>query len=248
MIIFNSDLDNTLIYSYKHNISDEKICVEIYRDRMVSFMTKNSYELLKKVVRKVLFVPTTTRTVEQYKRIDLGIGVPKFALVCNGGVLLENGKENEEWYSKSLELISVCFEELKRAEKILTMDKYRCFEVRNINGLFIFTKSSEPFMSVQGLKRVLDLSLVDVFENGVKIYVVPKKLSKGMALKRFKEKVNGDTFISAGDSEFDISMIKEADFGIVPYYDMKEKVGEKKVIVGGKFFSDWILNYILNEF
>ncbi len=245
-MIFNSDLDNTLIYSYKHNISDEKICVEIYNGREISFMTRNSYELLKKVVKKVLFVPTTTRTIEQYGRIDLGIGVSKFALVCNGGVLLENGKEDKEWYKESLRLISVCFEELRKAEKVLFEDKHRCFDVRNISGLFIFTKSNEPFISAHGLKRVLDLSLVDVFENGIKIYVVPKKLSKGMALKRFKEKINGDTFIAAGDSEFDISMIKEADFGIVPNYMMKEKAGGNGVIFENKFFSDGILNFILS--
>ncbi len=245
MIIFNSDLDNTLIYSYKHNISNEKICVEIYQGRMASFMTKKSYELLKKVVQNVLFVPTTTRTVEQYERIDLGIGVPEFALVCNGGILLEKGKENKEWYDNSLKLVSSCFEELKKAEKVLTMDKYRCFEVRNIRQLFIFTKSSEPFLSVRELRRVLNLSLVDVLENGVKIYVVPKKLNKGTALNRFKEKMNADTVIAAGDSEFDISMIKEADFGIVPDDNMKEKSGKNDVIVGDKIFSDWILNFIL---
>ncbi|MBD5137695.1 MAG: hypothetical protein HDT39_17440 [Lachnospiraceae bacterium] len=38
--------------------------------------------------------------------------------------------------------------------------------------------------------------------NGVKAYVVPKKLSKGTALKRFREKVCGDKVIAAGDSEF----------------------------------------------
>ena len=246
MIIFNSDLDNTLIYSYKRDIPDEKICVEIYNERQISFMTRNSYELLKKIVKKVLFVPTTTRTVEQYERIDLGIGVPQFSLVCNGGVLLNNGKEDKEWYKESLRLISVCFEELKKAEKILYEDEYRCFDVRNISELFIFTKSDKPFMSVQRLKGVLNLSLVDVFENGIKIYVIPKKLSKGMALRRFKEKINGNTFISAGDSEFDISMIREADFGIVPNYMMREKVGENGIIVEDNFFSDGILNFVLN--
>ena len=103
-----------------------------------------------------------------------------------------------------------------------------------------------PFMSVQRLKGVLNLSLVDVFENGIKIYVIPKKLSKGMALRRFKEKINGNTFISAGDSEFDISMIREADFGIVPNYMMREKAGENGIIVEDNFFSDGILNFVLN--
>ena len=39
------------------------------------------------------------------------------------------------------------------------------------------------------LKKMLNLSLVDVFSNGMKVYVVPGKLSKGMAVKRFREKI-----------------------------------------------------------
>ena len=88
MKIFMSDLDNTLIYSYKHEIGEEKTCVEIYQDREVSYMTNRSCELLKAVTEEILFVPTTTRTIEQYERIHLDVGIPKYALVCNGGVLL----------------------------------------------------------------------------------------------------------------------------------------------------------------
>ena len=29
MIIFNTDIDNTMIYSYRHDIGKEKICAEI---------------------------------------------------------------------------------------------------------------------------------------------------------------------------------------------------------------------------
>ncbi len=64
MVVFHSDLDNTLIYSYKHDIGSDKKCVEVYQNREVSFMTKKSFDLLKAVKEKVVFVPTTTRTQE----------------------------------------------------------------------------------------------------------------------------------------------------------------------------------------
>lgn len=92
----------------------------------------------------VLVVPTTTRTLEQYQRIDLGIGVPEYALVCNGGVLLHQGKEDPVWYQESLALIADAQSELQRAEQWMTEDVNRCFEVRNIRSLFLFTKSNEP--------------------------------------------------------------------------------------------------------
>lgn len=41
---FISDLDNTLIYSYKKNIGGDTINVEVYEGREISFMTRGSYE------------------------------------------------------------------------------------------------------------------------------------------------------------------------------------------------------------
>ena len=131
MVVFFTDLDNTMIYSYKHDIGKDKICAEIYQDREVSFITPKTAELLKEVNNKVILIPTTTRTIEQYERIDLGYGTPKYALVCNGGVLLVNGKEDINWYEDSLELIEDCQEQLKLAEELMTKDENRSFEVRN---------------------------------------------------------------------------------------------------------------------
>ena len=115
MIVFNSDLDNTLIYSYKKDIGKNIRCVEVYQGREISFMTETSALLLEKINPKLIFVPTTTRTLEQYNRINLGIGVPAFALVCNGGVLLESGVSSEEWYSETLNMISESKDELLKS-------------------------------------------------------------------------------------------------------------------------------------
>ena len=91
MIVFYSDLDNTLIYSYRREIGGKKRCVEVYQGREISFMSEYSYHLLQEISKKALFIPVTTRTMEQYQRIDLGIGIPEYALVCNGGILLVRG-------------------------------------------------------------------------------------------------------------------------------------------------------------
>ena len=152
MLIFNTDLDNTMIYSYKHDIGDDKICAEIYQGREISFVTSKTSQLIKEVNETVLLVPTTTRTLEQYNRIDLGIGIPKLALVCNGGVLLENGVENAEWYNESLRLTESAHDQLLLTEKILENDENRSFEIRNIRELFVFTKSEKPEESVENLK------------------------------------------------------------------------------------------------
>ena len=65
-MVFHSDLDNTLIYSYKHEIGTGKKCVEIYQGREISFMTAHSAELLRRVRAQAVFVPTTrTLTVPE---------------------------------------------------------------------------------------------------------------------------------------------------------------------------------------
>ena len=248
MIIFNTDLDNTIIYSYKHDIGENKICAEIYRNREISFITDKTAELLKAVNDTVILVPTTTRTLEQYNRINLGLGVPKYALVCNGGVLLKDGIEDEEWYNNSFKAVSDCQEELSLAEEILKRDVNRTFEIRNIRRLFIFTKSDKPLESIGILKSILDTSKVDVFNNGVKVYVVPKALSKGIAVNRLREKLYADKVVSAGDSEFDISMLSAADYAIAPKeLSELDRLPEHTVLFDGKgIFSEFVLEKVLD--
>lgn len=220
MIVFHTDLDNTLIYSYKHNIGEQKRCVEIYHEREISYITQETYRLLQKMMKpekchdQVLVVPTTTRTIEQYQRIHLGVGAFSYALVCNGGVLLVDGKEDKKWYQDSLQRIQNSTGELYKALKLLDKDMRRIFELRFIKELFIFTKCEQPETVVAELKEVLNTEIVEIFHNGVKVYVVPKALNKGTAVERFRDYIRADFVIAAGDSTFDISMLEAADQGI----------------------------------
>lgn len=249
MVVFNVDMDNTLIYSYKHDIGATKRCAEIYEGREISFMTRKTGKLLRELARNVLIVPTTTRTREQYERIDLGLGELPYALVCNGGVLIRNGVEDEDWYAGSKELVADCREELAKGIELLEADPDRCFEVRFIRELFLFSKSNQPEATIARLRQALDTSLVDVFNNGIKVYVVPKRLSKGTALKRFKEWIKAEKTIAAGDSEFDISMLRYADIALAPKaLEVGETCGELVQIEEDMLFSEGLLEYLVKRF
>ncbi|MBE8948972.1 MAG: HAD hydrolase family protein, partial [Quinella sp. 3Q1] len=92
-ILFACDLDNTLIYSYKHRRAED-ICVEIYDGREQSFMSPRSLELLKKIAEKILFVPITTRSIEQYRRIFWAADFkPTVAVVANGAYILDGNNQ-----------------------------------------------------------------------------------------------------------------------------------------------------------
>ena len=190
--------------------------VEIYKEREISFISNHTYELLKKVNEEFLIIPTSTRTIEQYERIDLKIGTFKYALVCNGSVLLVDGKKDKDWYKESLRLAKPSNLEVKKALEYLENDKRRTFELRYIEDLFVFTKCDEAETVVNELREYLDKSLVNVFNNKEKVYVLPTSLSKGKAIERLRKYLKAEFIIAAGDSEFDISMVEAADVGLVP--------------------------------
>lgn len=246
-MIFHTDLDNTLIYSYKHNIGKNKRMVERYQGREISFMTEFTYEMLKDVKDEIMVVPTTTRTKEQYKRIDLGVGKFPYELVCNGGVLLIDGKHDENWYEASVELVRNARELLDDSVEFLKRDERTAFEVRFIEELFVFTKCNEVESVVKDLRERLDPTKLDIFHNGSKLYVIPKTLAKGKALERMKEYTQGGHIISAGDSDFDISMFEYSDLSFAPESLAKKASLPSKTVVLSEdgIFSEKMLHEIL---
>ena len=221
--------------------------VEIYKEREISFITKQTFELLKKVKEEFLVIPTSTRTIEQYERIDLKIGTFKYALVCNGSVLLVDGKKDKDWYKESLRLAKPSNLEVKKALEYLENDKRRIFELRHIEDLFVFTKCDETETVVNELREYLDKSLVSVFNNKEKVYVLPTLLSKGKAIERLRKYLKAEFIIAAGDSEFDISMVEAADVGLVPYSFKSEFNIKSDIYEMGKegLFSEQLLRKCL---
>ena len=249
MKILCTDLDNTIIYSYKHDIGNEKMNVELYKEREISFISNHTYELLKKVREEFLIIPTSTRTIEQYERIDLKIGTFKYALVCNGSVLLVDGKKDKDWYEESLRLAKPSNLEVKKALEYLENDKRRTFELRYIEDLFVFTKCYKSETVVNELREYLDKNLVNVFNNKEKVYVLPTSLSKGKAIERLRKYLKAEFIIAAGDSEFDISMVEAADVGLVPYGFKSEFNIKSDICEMGKegLFSEQLLRKCLQH-
>ena len=249
MKILCTDLDNTIIYSYKHDIGNEKMNVELYKEREISFITKQTFELLKKVKEEFLVIPTSTRTIEQYERINLKIGTFKYALVCNGSVLLVDGKKDKDWYEESLRLAKPSNLEVKKALEYLENDKRRTFELRYIEDLFVFTKCYKSETVVNELREYLDKNLVNVFNNKEKVYVLPTSLSKGKAIERLRKYLKAEFIIAAGDSEFDISMVEAADVGLVPYGFKSEFNIKSDICEMGKegLFSEQLLRKCLQH-
>lgn len=209
--ILFSDLDGTLIFSAKRKQVGD-IVVELKDGEPISCITARQAELFPRLQN---VIPVTTRSVEQYKRIDLAkFGfAPEYALCDNGGTLLVNGAPDAEWAAWSLEIVRECADELSRFREYLERDPRRCFEVRLVDGLFLFTKSSEPF---ETLKYLSEGSSCESYFTGQKVYVVPKRLNKGAAVKKLAKRLGLREFAAAGDSLMDISMLNTANIAIFP--------------------------------
>lgn len=250
MKIFLSDLDNTLIYSYKRNIGKDVVLVETKEGKELSFMTSKANNLLEKIKDEMEFIPLTTRSLEQYRRIFFSDKWKvEFALVANGGILLRNNKIDEQWYDESLKLIENAKKQLELGIEILKTDKNMFFEVRMVDALFIFTKSNDVASTRDKLESQLDLSVVSVFNNGNKVYIFPKKLNKGTAVQRIRELKNPEVIFAAGDSDFDLPMLKEADIPIFPQELSRFFNGNKNglMVESDNIFSDVIVDYILKH-
>lgn len=247
MILFATDLDNTMIYSYKKEIPDP-VLVEEMDGKALSYMTGYACEKLNNLPPHICFVPVTTRSLAQYRRIRIpGLKHPEYALVSNGGILLRNGEPDPDWYEVSIAVTKAVDGEFEKAKQILNQDENLTLDIRMVDDLFLFTKSSQKEQTVKRLTETLDLSRVDVHSNGQKIYVIPKGLNKGSMLKRLVKKLGSPYTIGCGDSLFDIPLLLAADLAICPEELNQGELAQRKeyrTVAAGQMLSDEIFRYL----
>lgn len=237
MIVFASDLDNTLIFSYKkkNQCQQKMICVEKKEGKELSYMTQKAYNTLQKLYQKIIFVPITTRSIEQYQRIQFFDKI-EYVLTTNGGILLKNNNIDKIWLEETKKLILPSEKELQKAIYLLKKDNNICFEIRIVDDIFVYTKSLHPQKTANNIIQKLDLNQIFVDTNGEKIYVFPKILNKGFALKRLKNLLHCKKIFSAGDSRFDISMLQQSD---VAFWS-----GEQNIVMKNGVCYHWQQNVV----
>lgn len=237
-LVLFSDLDGTLIFSAKRKQVGD-IVIEQKDGVPISCITARQAELFPRLQN---VIPVTTRSVEQYRRIDFAkFGfAPEYALCGNGGTLLVNGVPDAEWSDWSRGIFSECADELSRFRERLERDPRRSFEVRLVDGLFLFTKSSEP---PETLRALGESKMCECFFTGEKVYVVPKKLNKGAAVKRLAERLGLSSFAAAGDSLMDVSMLNTASIALFTE-DISEAVtATERLALPREGFSEFVMEY-----
>lgn len=211
-MLFAADLDNTLLHSYKIARAGD-VCVAAVDGRELSFMTREAFGLLREVAARCLFVPITTRSLAQYRQLELGVK-PAYALVSNGALLLLDGKVDEAWMLESRSMFPAALPQLSACAFL--------HDVRMVDGFFIFAKAAEPEQAVLRLRDMLAGAPFSVHSVHEKVYVFPAGMGKGTALARLKARLRAEgrwpveTVVCAGDSALDIPMLEMADTAIAP--------------------------------
>jgi hydroxymethylpyrimidine pyrophosphatase-like HAD family hydrolase len=185
-------------------------------------MTNESVEILKGLHENLLFVPITTRTEEEYKRvIPISALKPKFAIVANGGKILVDGEEDLEWKNHVLHTIkNMPFSLSDVHELFFTLTSHDYFNREKLSDdLFWMLRLEDEKNGLEIVKKtkpVLNSHGYEVMITGRKIYIVPTELTKWKALEFLINKTDTTFTIAAGDSLMDLEMLTHADIGITP--------------------------------
>jgi hypothetical protein len=247
MVLF-SDIDNTLVYSHHHNINEPKVVVEYFNGRQQAYMTKKSYMYFKQK-KDVMLVPVTSRCVKQYKRllpfVDGSFGV-KYALLCNGGILLRNHVVDDKWQDVTMKISGDSFAEIDRCYRIMKR-KVPESHIHYIEPFFVYAVSGETEIIVKFLKENLDAQKVNVWQDGRKIYCCAVQLSKGKSVKRLIQYLGlEDITFSAGDNIIDTSMFDVTDISFAKQELKQVAFADNVIYLQGDLISNQICD-ILQE-
>ncbi|WP_181768670.1 HAD family hydrolase [Streptomyces albidus (ex Kaewkla and Franco 2022)] len=223
-----SDLDRTLIYSAAAlglTMPDAEaprlLCVETYERRPLSYMTETAAELLTQLTARSVFVPTTTRTREQYGRIRLPGGPARYAVCANGGHLLVDGESDPGWHAQVLRGLAGCapLAEVREHLRGAAADGDWVLKQRVADELFAYLVVDRERMPDAWVKELAEWAGTrgwTVSLQGRKVYAVPGPLTKSAAVAEVARRTGATHTYAAGDSLLDADMLLAAGHGWLP--------------------------------
>ncbi|MCX5201447.1 HAD family hydrolase [Streptomyces sp. NBC_00237] len=227
-VLVASDLDRTLIYSAAAlglRMPDAQaprlLCVEVYQGKPLSYVTERAAGLLPELAAAALFVPTTTRTREQYHRIRLPVPVPRFAICANGGHLLVDGVSDPDWQRQVAAGIADACAPLAEVRDRLarTADPVWLLKDRVAEDLFAYLVVERALLPDGWVKELAGWAGErgwTVSLQGRKLYVVPAPLTKSAAVREVARRTGARLTLAAGDSLLDADLLLAADRGWRP--------------------------------
>jgi len=237
-----TDLDRTMIYSRASGASEGDRCVEIYDGAPLSFMTEKAADLLSTLAARTPVVPATTRTREQFERIDLPGGPFRYAVVSNGGRILHDGADDITWRRTVESAVAAGSASLAEVSaNLLTRipapdsDQQWVGKVRVADDLFCYLvvdRERQPADFIASWRAWCEPRGWSVSQQGRKIYAMPHPVTKSAALAHVRERLIDQDLLSpdapvlaAGDGRLDADLLAYADLAIRPRHGELEEAG-----------------------
>ncbi|WOC12314.1 HAD family hydrolase [Gordonia sp. MP11Mi] len=228
-----TDLDRTMIYSQSALAAPpgpDVVCVEIYRDAPLSFMTRAAVDALAALAARTPVVPVTTRTRAQFERIMLPGAPFRFAVVSNGGRILCDGEDDTGWRAALHARVrerSVPLADLQ-ADLLTRIDESWVHSTRAADDLFVYLvvdTDRQPADFVASWNEWCGPRGWTVSQQGRKIYAMPVAVTKSAAIAEVRRRLVAEGVLSpnapvlaAGDGRLDADMLESADHAIRPQH------------------------------
>lgn len=233
-----SDLDGTLVHSLRalpEDQASDAVIVEEYQGRPITVAHKATIGVLAEVDALAQFVPVTTRSVAQLRRVTplwerVVVG---WAICSNGATILERGVPDPDW----------CSRVRQRAREAAPVEEVRGVLERQFGGSsgapwlgawrscdshFVYAvcdpKETPAGTATQAARAVAQFGWVTV-KHGRKLYVLPRYLTKRAAAEYLIERLEIERVLAAGDSLLDRELLELADRSWVPAGSELERAG-----------------------
>lgn len=221
-----ADLDRTIIYSAAaldltgpDEAMPRLLCVELYKARPLSYVTEAAAGGLELLAAGATFVPTTTRTPEQYARVKLPGKPAPYAICANGGHLLVDGADDPGWARRVRDGLNDCaaLEEIQAHLARVSGDFVT--RLRTASGLFCYAVVDRPALPDGWIEELTDRCGALGWRTslqGRKVYCLPAPLTKAAAAAEVARRTGADLLLAAGDSLLDAELLVAADAAIRP--------------------------------
>jgi hypothetical protein len=244
-VLVTLDMDRTLIYSANaitqgapDALRAEVLlaaarCVELYQGKPQSYMSGAAIASLMELDRIAQVVPTTTRTIEQYRRIELPLGTPEFAITSNGGNILVHGEPDEGWSAHVAGLLGGLGAGIDEVHRRLDSDSRDTDWLRTLriaDGLFCYVVVELDLLPPDVVPRWASWAAEvgwNVSRQGRKVYVMPDPVTKHIAVEEVRRRmpVWPRVSLAAGDGVLDQPMLVGSDAAIRPRHGELEELG-----------------------
>ncbi|GAA4896356.1 HAD family hydrolase [Actinomycetospora straminea] len=227
-VLVATDLDRTLVHSARAAGppgAAPVVRLEQRRGVVTAQLTHRAAALLAELDRRALWVPATTRTVAEYRRLDLEgrLGVAPRCVVCaNGGVLLVDGEPDGDWAAVVRDRLAPAAP-IGEVGTVLARHLDRldgAGPVRDADGCFLVVRAGRSAGWSAGWLEDLAGECATrgwrVVVHGDKVHVLPVALTKGAAVAEVRGRTGARRVVAAGDSPLDADVLEAADAGIQP--------------------------------